>query len=100
VTRVCQTVFLGDLRMRVTIAGLPRFESSRRTDNPLYVLSFALGMNVMLVLLFVLASVYLHVQESVRRRMLMAAEQHQRKLTEAAREAHEKTIAYACHQLR
>ncbi len=95
-----QIVMFGSLRLRVTIAALSSFVSSRRSDNPLYVLSFALGMNVMLVLLFVLASVYLHVQEALKTRMLMAAEQHQRKLTEAAREAHEKTIAYACHQLR
>jgi hypothetical protein len=32
--------------------------------------------------------------------LLLAAEQHQRRLMETAKDAHEKTIAYACHQLR
>jgi hypothetical protein len=95
-----QTLTLGTLRLRVTIAGLPRFVAARRTDNPYYVLSFALAMNVLLVVLFVLASIYLHSQQAARAKQLMAAEHHQRKLAETAREAHEKTIAYACHQLR
>ncbi len=95
-----QVVPFGNLDLRVTIAGLPRFIALRRTDNPAFVLSFALGMNLLVVLLFILGAVFLHSHEAARSRHLLAAEQHQRKLTEAAREAHEKTIAYACHQLR
>ncbi len=97
---VVQTLSVHDLTLRVTIAALPRFIESRRTDNPIYVLSFALAMNLLLVLLFVVITVYMHSQQSSREQMLLAAEQHQRRLMEAAKDAHEKTIAYACHQLR
>jgi hypothetical protein len=91
---------MGSLPLRMTIAALPNFIRSRRSDNPVYVLAFALGTNIAVILLFVLASVYWRKDALARERLLLAAEQHQRRLMETAKDAHEKTIAYACHQLR
>jgi hypothetical protein len=98
--RSVQSVRIGNMDVRATMAAMPRFVSSRRTDNPTFVFVFMLGANVLLVLLFVVAAVHMHGREPQRAAAALQAEQQRLKLTEAAREAHEKTIAYACHQLR
>ncbi len=82
------------------VVALPRFTESRRTHNPAYVFSFALAMILLLVALFLVVAVYMHLHQAARSRQLLAASQHQRKLMQIAKDAHEKTIAYACHQLR
>jgi hypothetical protein len=67
---------------------------------PSFVLGFALGIVAMLVLLLSLTLLaYIANSQATERRLLME-EQHRSSVVEAAKQAHEKTIAYACHQLR
>jgi hypothetical protein len=95
-----QTISIANLRIRVTIAALPEFTATRRTNNPELLVVFAGVMTLALLTVFAVVIVHLDKHERLRVASIQAAEQHQRKLADAARDAHEKTIAYACHQLR
>jgi signal transduction histidine kinase len=73
---------------------------SRSTENPQIVLGFSLGIVVILIVLFILLGVYQHRKDEAAAAAEIQRQQQHTQLVNAAKEAHEKTIAYACHQLR
>ena len=95
-----QFVQFADRRLQVEIAARPEFISRRRTSMPTFVLGLSLGMVLVLVCLL---SAVLFIQVGRSRaaiRQRIVEEEHKKSVVQAAKEAHEKTIAYACHQLR
>ncbi len=90
----------GARQFRLQVAAMPAFLNARYTSNPRFVLGFSLGIVLVLVALFALLAWYVFAREKQSRK----AEDQRRKqhslLVKAAKEAHERTIAYACHQLR
>jgi malonyl CoA-acyl carrier protein transacylase len=84
----------------VVIAARPSFIARRRTTMPLSVLGLSVG--IVLVVVCLLSAVLALHQHRVRGEMKQRQlrEEHQLNVVNAAKEAHERTIAYACHQLR
>ena len=79
---------------------MPSFVSARQTSNPEFVLGFSLGIVLVLVALFALMALYVYAREKQSARVEEERRKHHTLLVKAAKEAHERTIAYACHQLR
>ena len=84
----------------VTIAARPEFITKRRTNLPEVVLVFCLVLVVVLVGLLVVGVAIQQARSREKEQRRLAEEQHRMKLAEASKQAHERTIAYACHQLR
>lgn len=95
-----QNVTFGDRNFQLSIIAQPEFITSRRTQNPEFVLGFSLSIVFVLVILFALLGAYLHWREMQRGKEEAEKRKQHALLITAAKEAHEKTIAYACHQLR
>ena len=86
--------------IKATFIALPQFVERRRTRNPLYVLGFSVGVVVTMLLLFVGLGAYLYRMDRERVASDMERREQEVKVIAAAKDAHEKTIAYATHQLR
>ena len=94
-----QTLSLSNLSLKITIAALRSYKDKRATDGPQ--LLFVLALVLVLILFFSALgiSIYLHAKERATAVVLLAKERAERDLADTARSAHEKTVAYACHQL-
>lgn len=86
--------------LRFTFAALPEFISSRATQGPAAILALSLSLVCVLLVLFILSGTYLHLQERRQTAAQLEKQKQQSAIIRAAKEAHERTIAYACHQLR
>jgi signal transduction histidine kinase len=95
-----QPIQVANNKYDMTIAALPAFVSSRTTDNPAFVLGFSLGIVVVLSILFTSAAVYQHRKDKAAAAAEIQRQQQHAQVVNAAKDAHERTIAYACHQLR
>jgi hypothetical protein len=95
-----QTLRFADREFKVTFAALPEYIALRRTRTPVYALSLAVVSVVLLSTLMAVTTlvVYNRVTSAVQQAVL--EEHHKKSVLEATKAAHEKTIAYACHQLR
>lgn len=85
---------------RFTFAALPRFVDTRRTGHPTILLLFSLGLVAVLAILFGGVAYILCKRDRQRMEAAMEKRQHEEKVMRIAKETHERTIAYACHQLR
>ena len=83
-----------------TFAALPEFLASRQTNNPLFVLGFSLGVMAVLIVLFALMAFYLYKRDRQHIAASLERQLQKQQVVNAAKEAHERTIAYATHQLR
>ena len=95
-----QSLRFGERDLVVTIAARPEFISKRRSNLPEVVLAFCLVLVVVLVGLLVVGVVILQARARTKEQRRLAEEKHRIMLAEASKQAHERTIAYACHQLR
>ena len=95
-----QHLKFGGRALSVQIAARPEFVAGRRSTMPSFVLAFAIGMVVIVVSLLALMALVQFTREQPELRRRIMQEQHKMSLVEASKAAHEKTIAYACHQLR
>jgi hypothetical protein len=98
-SRVQELVF-GDRVFNVTFAARQEFLSRRLTNLPEFVFGFCLGMVIVVV---VLLSVVAAVQYSKAKAVMQkhhVEEQYRLSILQASKLAHERTIAYASHQLR
>ena len=96
----CQILRFAERDLLVTIAARPEFITKRRTNLPEVVLVFCLVLVVVLVGLLVVGVAIQQARSREKEQRRLAEEQHRMKLAEASKQAHERTIAYACHQLR
>ena len=98
--RFWQSLRFADRTFKVTFAALDGFVGARSTTNPVYVFSFAIFAVVASTCLMggLALLLYSRVRNSVQSAVLQ--EQHKKLMLQASKAAHEKTIAYACHQLR
>jgi signal transduction histidine kinase len=97
---VMQSISFEDRALNLTIAATGSFVTSRQTNSPdiamvivLAIVALMMVVAVAFVVVFYRKHVEMLEQEYVR-------EQHKRVVADAARDAHEKTILYASHQLR
>ena len=90
----------GERDLTVIVAARPEFISKRRSNLPEVVLAFCLAMVAVLVGLLVVGVAILRGRERVKQQRRVAEEEHRIVVAEASKQAHERTIAYACHQLR
>jgi signal transduction histidine kinase len=97
---VAQYVTLANRVFRVTMAALPEFSDKRSTSNPSIVLGFSVGIVVVLVALFASLGFYQYKKDMAVAKADAERRQQTALVMNAAKDAHEKTIAYACHQLR
>ena len=95
-----QDIDFGDREFTVTIAARPEFIARRQSSLPQVVLGFALGIVVVMVSLGVVMAVVQVIRARAALNAAVTHEKHKTSLIEASKAAHEKTIAYACHQLR
>ena len=95
-----QALQFGDRSFDVTIAAMPHYIASRKSSLPEFVVAFAVTLVVFAVGFVATAAIAVVVREHgiAERRLLQ--EVHKQAVIEASKEAHERTIAYACHQLR
>ena len=97
---VCQPLSFGDRVFDVTVAARPEFINVRRTDMPDIVLGVCIGIVVVLVVLITIVGMVLYRKQKEAMMKRAREEQHRLSIVEASKLAHERTIAYACHQLR
>ena len=95
-----QPLTFGDRVFDVTVAARPEFISVRRTDMPDIVLGVCIGIVVVLVVLITVVGMALYRKQKEAMMKRAREEQHRLSIVEASKLAHERTIAYACHQLR
>ena len=91
-----QAITIGNRQLQVTIIALPSFISARGSTAK-WVLTFSVLSVV--ATSFAFAVIVYFRNTSVTKQALME-EHHKKRMLEATKAAHEKTIAYACHQLR
>jgi signal transduction histidine kinase len=82
------------------VAALPEFTSSRSTNSPQVVLGYSLATAGVLIILFALMGFYQYKRDIATTQAELDRRRQRAQVVNAAKEAHEKTIAYACHQLR
>ena len=95
-----QTFKFCDRTLTVTYASLPAFVSSRRTSNPDVAMWIVIGIVLVLVGASCILMIVFQKKHTLLVRQIVETEKHKRKLADTARSAHERTIAYASHQLR
>ena len=95
-----QTVVFGDRTITMHYAALPEYLNERRTTNPDTAMWIVVGVVVLMVVTAVILLAAYERQNARYSALVLQAEKHRAMLVDTAREAHERTIAYACHQLR
>lgn len=93
-------MMISNRHFELTVAALPEFVSARATNNPVFILSFSLAIVFALVVLFAFVIVYQHFKSIAATKAQLEQQKQQHEVANAAKEAHERTIAYASHQLR
>lgn len=95
-----QNVTFGDAIFTLKVTALPEFIKHRQTTNPQFVLGFSVSIVLVLVVLFGLTAIHSRHREVAQLKAETDRRQQEIQVINAAKEAHETTIAYACHQLR
>ena len=95
-----QSLRFGMRELSVTMVALPEFVSARRTNLPEVVLAFCLVLVTVLVGLIVVGAAIHNARVKAEEQRRSVEEQHKASLLKASTQAYERTIAYACHQLR
>ena len=95
-----QSTHFGSRSLDITIAAMPNFISSRKSNLPEFVAAFAFIVVVTLVGVISLVALVMAVRHSSVAERRLLTERHKQALVAASKDAHERTIAYACHQLR
>ncbi len=86
--------------LKLTFIGQPAFVAKRRTSNPLFVLGFSLGITFAMFVLIISGGAFLYKLDRDRTKADIERREQEVRVMTAAKDAHEKTIAYATHQLR
>lgn len=90
----------GDAIFTLKVTALPEYISNRRTTNPQFLLGTSLFIVVVILTLITATLLYFRRREAQHLQAEADRRQQEVQVINAAKEAHEKTIAYACHQLR
>ncbi len=98
--RLGQTVFFGDRELAITFAALKSFSETRQTTNPDVAMWIVIGIVLLIVAMGVVILVLFQRKHELYVEQVLENEKQKRRLADTARAAHERTIAYACHQLR
>ncbi len=99
-TGCLQTITFGDRTLTLTIGALPSFQATRQTSNPDVAMWIVIGIALLIVALAVVILVLFNRKHGMYLDQLVENEKQKRRFADSARAAHEKTIAYASHQLR
>ena len=97
---VHQSIQFGDRSFDVTIAATAHFINSRKSSLPEFVAGSLIAVVIVLVCLVSTVALAVVVREKGRSERRVLLERHKQAVAAASKEAHERTIAYACHQLR
>ena len=88
------------LVLRMHFGALPAFVVSQQTSNPYISFWTVLGITMIMVVVAVALMAVFERKQAQVVALMLEREVQRHNLANAAREAHELTIAYACHQMR